>query len=810
MEETTQKTENIKLRIIEEEMKKSYLSYSMSVIVGRALPDVRDGLKPVHRRILFSMNENGMFHNKPFKKSARIVGDTLGKYHPHGDMAVYDSLVRMAQDFSLRCLPIQGQGNFGSIDGDPPASMRYTEARLTRLSEEMLQDIEKETVKFTPNFDASLQEPTVLPSKLPNLLINGSSGIAVGMATNIPPHNLNEISEGIIAQIDNPEMSIAELMQYVKGPDFPTGAIICNRNELISAYSTGRGKISVRAKTTLEQEKRRIIVTEIPYMVNKAQLLEQIASLVRDKRIHGISDLRDESDREGLRMVIELRQDANPQIVLNQLFANSRLQVTFGVIMLALVNNEPKILNLKQLIQCYIDHRKEIVTKRTQFDLTKAQKRSHILKGIIIALDNIDPVIKLIKESKAVEQAKQALTSNYSLTEEQAVAILDMKLQRLTSLEQGKIKEEQQNLLVLIEDLKSILASEQKILDIIKKELQELKEKYGDSRKTELTQLEMTEFSMEDIIKPEDMVITVTHSGYIKRQPIATYRSQHRGGKGIIATQTREEDFVKDIFIANTHSYILFFTNKGRAYWLKVYNIPEASRTAQGKAVINLLKLENDEQITTHIPVKRFDGSNFLVMVTKKGVIKKTDLINFQNPRSTGIIACDLREGDELIGVELTDGNQQIILATKNGLAVRFKEQAVRSMGRTATGVRGITLKDNDEVVGAVKADDQKTLLTITENGFGKGTAVSEYRLTNRGGIGVRNIICSERNGKVVSIIPIVENDELIFISKNGIVLRTKAKEISVIGRATQGSRIMRLAENDKLVSVAKLIRENS
>ena len=810
MEETTQKTENIKLRIIEEEMKKSYLSYSMSVIVGRALPDVRDGLKPVHRRILFSMNENGMFHNKPFKKSARIVGDTLGKYHPHGDMAVYDSLVRMAQDFSLRYLLIQGQGNFGSIDGDPPASMRYTEARLTRLSEEMLQDIEKETVKFTPNFDASLQEPTVLPSKLPNLLINGSSGIAVGMATNIPPHNLNEISEGIIAQIDNPEMSIAELMQYVKGPDFPTGAIICNRNELISAYSTGRGKISVRAKTTLEQEKRRIIVTEIPYMVNKAQLLEQIASLVRDKRIHGISDLRDESDREGLRMVIELRQDANPQIVLNQLFANSRLQVTFGVIMLALVNNEPKILNLKQLIQCYIDHRKEIVTKRTQFDLTKAQKRSHILKGIIIALDNIDPVIKLIKESKAVEQAKQALTSNYSLTEEQAVAILDMKLQRLTSLEQGKIKEEQQNLLVLIEDLKSILASEQKILDIIKKELQELKEKYGDSRKTELTQLEMTEFSMEDIIKPEDMVITVTHSGYIKRQPIATYRSQHRGGKGIIATQTREEDFVKDIFIANTHSYILFFTNKGRAYWLKVYNIPEASRTAQGKAVINLLKLENDEQITTHIPVKRFDGSNFLVMVTKKGVIKKTDLINFQNPRSTGIIACDLREGDELIGVELTDGNQQIILATKNGLAVRFKEQAVRSMGRTATGVRGITLKDNDEVVGAVKADDQKTLLTITENGFGKGTAVSEYRLTNRGGIGVRNIICSERNGKVVSIIPIVENDELIFISKNGIVLRTKAKEISVIGRATQGSRIMRLAENDKLVSVAKLIRENS
>ncbi len=809
MEETNQKTENIKVRIIEDEMKTSYLNYAMSVIVGRALPDARDGLKPVHRRILFSMNENGMFHNKPFKKSARIVGDTLGKYHPHGDMAVYDSLVRMAQYFSLRYLLIQGQGNFGSIDGDPPASMRYTEARLTQLSEEMLQDIDKETVKFTPNFDASLQEPTVLPSKLPNLLVNGSSGIAVGMATNIPPHNLNEVSDGIIAQINNPGINIMELMQHIKGPDFPTGALICNRSELVNTYSTGRGHISVRAKTVIEQEKGRIIVTEIPYMVNKSQLLEQIADLVRDKNIKGISDLRDESDREGLRIVIELKQDASPQIVLNQLFAHSRLQVTFGVIMLALVNNEPRVLTLKQLIQCYIDHRKDIVTKRTQFDLSKAQKRSHILEGIIIALNNIDPIIKLIKESKEAEEAKKSLISKYTFTEEQALAILDMKLQRLTSLEQGKIKEEQNKLLLLIEELKSILASQQKIFEIIKKELQELKEKYGDARKTELVQMEMTDFSMEDIIKPEDMVITITHSGYIKRQPMATYRSQHRGGKGIIATQTKEEDFVEDIFIANTHSDILFFTNKGAVYWLKVYNLPEASRIAQGKAIINLLRLEKDEKITAHIPVKQFDDSHFLVMVTKKGVIKKTNLIHFQNPRSTGIIACELREGDELIGVELTDGSQQIILATKNGMAVRFEEQTVRSMGRTATGVRGITLKDNDEVIGAVKADDKKTLLTITENGFGKGTTVSEYRLTNRGGIGVRNILCSERNGKVVSIIPITENDELIFISKNGIVLRTEAKEISVIGRATQGSRIMRLAEKDTLVSAAKIIRES-
>ena len=810
MEESTEKNARIQQRIIEDEMKSSYLNYSMSVIVGRALPDVRDGLKPVHRRVLFAMNDLGMLHNKPFKKSARIVGEVLGKYHPHGDMAVYDSLVRMAQDFSLRYKLIEGQGNFGSIDGDSAAAMRYTECRMSKLSEEMLQDIEKQTVKFVPNFDASLKEPTVLPAKLPNLLINGSSGIAVGMATNIPPHNLTEVSNGIIAQIDNPDITIPELMQHIKGPDFPTAGLICNKNEIANIYSKGRGRVSVRARAEIEEEKRRIIVTEIPYMVNKSQLLEQIASLVKDKKINGISDLRDESDRDGLRVVIELKQDANAQIVMNQLLAHSRLQVTFGAIMIALVDNEPKVLNLKDIIGHYIGHRKDIITKRTQFDLNKAEKRAHILEGIIIALDNIDPVIKLIKGSRSADEAKRSLVANYSLSDDQSAAILDMKLQRLTSLEQDKVKQEHKSLLKLIEELKSILASEQKILDIIKKELAELKEKYGDERKTELTQLEMTDFCMEDIIKPEDVVITITHSGYIKRQQISSYRSQKRGGKGIIATSTRDKDFVSDIFIANTHSYILFFTNKGKVYWLKVYDMPEASRTAHGKAIINLIKLGDDERITAHVPVKEFNADNFLVMATKKGTVKKTSLANFQNPRSTGIIAVDLKENDELIGVIHTTGDQQIILATKKGMAVRFEEKSVRSMGRAAAGVRGINLKDDDVVIGTVKADDTRRLLTITENGFGKRTDISEYRLTNRGGIGVRNIICSERNGDVASIMSIQDEDDLIFISKNGIVLRTKAKEISLIGRSTQGSRIMRLSENDKVVSAAKIIKEDS
>ncbi len=1235
--ETSQKP-GVTSRVIEDEMKQSYLDYSMSVIVGRALPDVRDGLKPVHRRILFAMNDMGMLHNKPFKKSARIVGEVLGKYHPHGDMAVYDALVRMAQKFSLRYPLIQGQGNFGSIDGDSAAAMRYcvtgdsliltdrgilpirnisnkkeskikmkilsyngkknsaskffnsgkhniielktklgykikgsynhplmcwtfkndipqiewkllenltkkdiiiinknhnlfskkslnlmkyhpkkgfkndvrlpdninndlafllgalvsegrfhnnqilfnnqdkefydkiksivlsqfkgiqlyereikgnckelsiyeqkvvlflkniglthvnsskkeipfsvllstqeniknflmglfegdgsvkhksdkrhngksieltynskstnlieqlkivllnfgivttnpykdkrnecykliisgydsinnfekeinffskrkkeilsninsmnpyrmsktdfipylnkylrkkykkefilknnfdrynnleknynrlikiinskdkklidfilkqkylfnevleirksikkeevysvkvtsnchsfiangfvnhnTEARLNKLAEEMLQDIDKETVKFIPNFDESLKEPTVLPSKIPNLLLNGSSGIAVGMATNIPPHNMVEVVDGIVAQIDNPEIRINELMKYIKGPDFPTGALICGRNGIINMYSTGKGKITIRAKTKIEE--RRIIVTEIPYMVNKAEMIEQIADLIRDKKIIGISDLRDESDREGMRIVIELRKDANPDVVLNQLYKHSRLQSTFGVIMLALVNNEPKILNLKKLIQHFIDHRRDVVRKRTELDLKKAQQRAHILEGIIIALNNIDNVIKLIKESNSVEEAKTTLISNFNLSQEQSQAILDMKLQRLTSLEQEKIKTEHSNLLKIIEEFKAILASEYKILEIIRNELLELKQKYSDERKSQIVDVETTDLNMEDLVKEETMVITKTHSGYIKRTPLSVYKQQRRGGKGVIATETKEEDFVDDLFIANTHSYILFFTNKGKVYWLKVYYIPEASRQAQGKAIINLLRLNKDEKVTAFIPVKEFDDQHYLVMATKKGIIKKTNLFAYSNPRKAGIIAVNLAEDDSLVNVVLTDGNQQIILATKNGMAVRFDEKTVRPIGRSGMGVRGITLR-NDEVIGMVVASDDKTLLTVTENGYGKRTNVSDYRLTNRGGVGVRNIICSERNGSVVSIKSITNEDDIMFITKNGITIRIPSKYISVIGRNTQGARIMRLEENDKLVSAAKIVKE--
>ena len=792
-------------RVIEDEMKQSYLDYSMSVIVGRALPDVRDGLKPVHRRILFAMHEMGLFHDRPFKKSATVVGSVLGKYHPHGDVAVYDALVRMAQEFSLRYPLIQGQGNFGSIDGDPPAAYRYTEARLNRLAEEMLQDIDKETVRFTPNFDESLKEPAVLPSKIPNLLLNGSSGIAVGMATNIPPHNMTEIVDGIITQINNPEIKINELMQYIKGPDFPTGALICGRNGIIETYLTGKGKIIIRAKTKIEDKK--IIATEIPYMVNKAEMIEQIADLIRDKKINGISDLRDESDREGIRIVIELKKDSNPEVVLNQLYKHSRLQSTFGAIMLTLVNNEPKVLNLKQLIQHYTDHRRNIVRKRTEFDLKKAQQKAHILEGLIVALNNIDEVISLVKESRSIEEAKTKLVSNFDLSHDQAIAILDMKLQRLTSLEQEKIVIEHTDLLKLIEELRSILASEHKILEIIKNELLELKQKYSDKRRSQIVDIETTELDMEDLVKEEIMVITKTNSGYIKRIPLSTYKQQKRGGKGIIAAETKEEDFVEDLFIASTHSYILVFTNKGKVHWLKVYNIPEASRQSQGKAIVNLISLENDEKATSFIPVKGFDDKHYLIMATKKGIVKKTNLYAYSNPRKGGIIAINLTKDDSLVNVILTDGSQQIILATKNGMAVRFDEKTVRPIGRSGIGVRGVTLR-NDEVIGMVVASDKSTLLTVTENGYGKRTNVSDYRLTNRGGIGVRNIICSERNGHVVSIKSVSDEDDMMFVTKNGITIRIPAKYISVIGRNTQGARIMKLEENDKVISAAKIVKE--
>jgi DNA gyrase subunit A len=806
------KEEKIVPRVIEDEMKKSYLDYSMSVIVGRALPDIRDGLKPVHRRILFAMYKMAMLHNKPFKKSARIVGEVLGKYHPHGDMAVYDAMVRMVQDFSLRYPLIQGQGNFGSIDGDNAAAMRYTEARLKQIAEEMLQDIDKNTVKFVPNFDGSLKEPSLLPAKIPNLLVNGSSGIAVGMATNIPPHNLTEVCDGVIKLIDSPEIEVEELMETITAPDFPTGAAICGSSGIKQAYKTGRGKLTVRANTNVEETKtrNRLIVTEIPYQVNKSSLISEIASLVREKRVQGIVDIRDESDREGMRIVIDLKTGANPDIVLNQLYKHTNLQTTFGVIMLGLVDNEPKILNLKQLIEQFVKHRKNVVKKRTKFELNKAEERAHILEGIIVALTNVDDVIALIKGSKTVDSAKGSLEAKYKLTEKQAQAILEMRLQRLAALEQKKVKDEHQELIRLIAELKEILASEQKILDIIKKELEEIKKKYGDERRTQVIIGEETDIDVEDLIKPEEVVVTISHSGYIKRLPLSTYKEQKRGGKGIIASGKKEEDFIEEIFVANTHSSILFFTNLGKVHWLKVYQIPEASRQSKGTAIVNLLQLDKSEKVTTYVRVREFKKDRFITMVTKLGTVKRTPLDNFSNPRRGGIIAVGLNKGDELIDVRLTDGKTQLIIATANGMAVRFMETDIRPMGRTAVGVRGISLKGDDEVIGMVRADEQKTLLTVTKKGFGKRTPVKDYRLIKRGGVGVINIKITGKNGKVASIRSVTDDDGLMFITRNGITIRTTTKGISVIGRNTQGVRVMRLDSADELVAAAKVPREEN
>ena len=800
--------EKVVPKVIEKEMQESYLDYAMSVIVGRALPNVRDGLKPVHRRVLFAMHKMGMFHNKPYRKSARIVGDVLGKYHPHGDSAVYDTLVRMAQDFSLRYPLIQGQGNFGSIDGDRAAAMRYTEARLAKISSEMLQDIDKETVEFVPNFDTSLEEPSVLPSKLPNLLINGSSGIAVGMATNIPPHNLKEIANAIIEQIDNPEIELSELIEFVKGPDFPTGARIIGSQGIVSAYRTGKGHITLRADTEIEEGKKKnvIIVKEIPYQVNKSLLIEQIADNVRTKRISGISDLRDESDRDGMRIVIELKKEANSEVVLNQLYKHTRMQTTFGVNMLALVDNQPRVLNLKQLIQHYIDHRIIIVTKRTEFDLKKAEQRAHILEGLLVALNNIDKIVALLKKSKSAEQATADLISGYKLTEIQAKAILDMRLQRLTALEQQKIKDEHKELLEIIKKLKAILASDIMILNIIKDELKELKETYGDDRRTVIEEGELDDIEIEDLIKEEDMVVTVTNSGYIKRISPTFYKSQNRGGKGIIAAKTKDEDFVEHIFIANTHSYILFFSDKGKVYWLKVHRIPETSRSAKGKPIVNLLELEKDENITAMIPVMEFDDEHYLIAATKNGIVKKTNLKAYSRPRKGGIIAINLDSDDVLVDVLLTDGTKNLIIATKKGMAIRFKEKDARPIGRTSRGVRGITLRKGDEVIGIVISEDNKTLLTVTENGYGKRSKVEDYRLIKRGGKGVINIICSERNGDVVEIKSVEAEDEVMLISKSGILIRAPVSSISVIGRNTQGVRLMRLNFGDKVISAAKII----
>lgn len=795
---------------IEDEMKKSYLDYSMSVIMSRALPDVRDGLKPVHRRIIYAMDELGMGPDKQYRKSARLVGDVLGKYHPHGDSSVYDAMVRLAQDFNIRYPLVDGHGNFGSIDGDEPAAMRYTEARMTWLTTEMLRDIEKDTIDFRPNFDETLKEPVVLPSRFPNLLVNGSSGIAVGMATNIPPHNLREAIDAIVMLIDNPDASIDELMTKIKGPDFPTGAHIMGKDGIKTAYKTGRGKITVRAVAEIEESKKgryRIVVTEIPYQVNKASLVEKIAELVRDKKIEGISDLRDESDKEGMRIVIEIKRDANPNVVLNNLYKYTQLQTTYGIIMLALVDGEPKILNLKKMLSHYLAHQKVVITRRTQYELRKAEERAHIIEGLKIALDNIDEVIRIIRSSKTDAIAKEALMDRFGLTEIQSQAILDMRLRRLTGLEREKLEEEYEALIKEINRLKEILANERLIYEIIKKELLEIKEKYGDERRTKIM-ASAEEIEIEDIIEEEDVVITLTHFGYIKRTPEYTYKTQKRGGKGIIALTTREEDFVEDLYITSTHDTILFFTNKGRVYSLKAYEIPEGSRQARGTAIINLLNISEDEKINSIIPINKNTKEENLVIITKNGIIKKTKLDEFENIRRNGLKAIELKEDDELIAVRKTDGNREIIVVTKKGMAIRFDEKDVREMSRAAMGVKAITLNDGDQVVTMELVEEGKSLLVISENGFGKRTPLEEYKLQNRGGKGLITYKIKPKTGDIVSAKVVADSDEIMMISMSGTIIRIAAKDVSITGRAAQGVTLMKM-ENDKVVAVARYVDED-
>ena len=791
---------------INKEMKRCYIDYAMSVIVGRALPDVRDGLKPVHRRILYSLQELGITPDKSYRKCARIVGDVLGKYHPHGDSSVYDALVRMAQDFSMRYMLVDGHGNFGSVDGDSAAAMRYTEARMNKIAVEMLRDINKNTVDFVPNFDGSEKEPAVLPARYPNLLVNGSSGIAVGMATNIPPHNLGEIIDGTVMLIDNPETSVLELMTIIKGPDFPTAGIIMGKAGIRAAYETGKGKIVVRAKADIEEEnsRHRIIVTELPYQVNKAKLIENIADLVKDKKIVGISDLRDESDRQGMRIVIELKKDANPNVILNLLYKHTKMQDTFGVIMLALVDNEPQVLNLKQVLCNYIDFQKEVITKRTIFDLNKAQVRAHILEGLRIALDHIDEVISIIRHSDTSEIARNTLIERFNFTDKQATAILEMRLRRLTGLERGKIEEEYNELMKQIEYLNSILASEEKLLGVIKEELIEIKNKYSDERRTSIEKV-VNEIDIEDLIQEEEVTITLTHSGYIKRISADTYSSQRRGGKGIQAMSTKEDDFVEHIMITSTHSDVLFFTNKGRVYKLRAYEIPEAGRVAKGTNIINLIAIEPDERIETVLSIRDNTKDGFLFMATKQGIVKKTPLSDFKNLRKNGLIAINLREGDELLKVKVTRGDANIIIVTQNGYAVRFSEKNVRAMGRTASGVRSINLKDDDIAVCMDIAVDSEDLLIISEYGFGKRTPISEYKVQNRGGVGLITYKISEKTGKVVGATMCNELDELMLINSSGVAIRINVKDISVTGRSAMGVTLMRTNEDEKVVAVAKI-----
>ena len=792
---------------IEDELKRSFISYAMAVIVTRALPDVRDGLKPVHRRILYSMNEMGITPDKPYRKSARIVGDVLGKYHPHGDSSVYDAMVRLAQDFSIRYTLVEGQGNFGSVDGDGAAAMRYTEARLSKLSMEMVRDIEKETVDFYPNFDETLMQPAVMPSRFPNLLVNGSSGIAVGMATNIPPHNLGEVIDACVHYIEHPDCTVDDLMQFVKGPDFPTGGVILGKRGIYDAYHEGRGRIVVRAKSEIEemsQGRQRIVVTEIPYMVNKAKLIEKIAEMVHEKAVEGISDIRDESDRQGMRIVIELKRDVNANVVLNTLYKHTQLQDTFGAIMLALVDGTPKILSLRQLIHHYLEHQEDVIRRRTQYDLNKAEARSHILEGLIIALDNIDEVIALIRGSRTAQEAKEGLMTRFGLSERQAQAILDMRLQRLTGLERDKIEAEYAELQKLIAYYKAVLADEGMVLGIIKDEMLEIKRKYADERRTEISALD-GEIDMLDLIAEEDMVVTLTHYGYVKRLPKATYRAQKRGGKGVVGATTREEDFVEQMYVVSTHDVLMFFTNRGRVYQLNCYQIPEAGRTARGTAMVNLLQLDAGEKVTAMLPVPEEKvAGHYLIMATKNGVIKRTELSEFTNVRRSGLIALVLREDDELIGVALTDGSYELLLGTRDGMAIRFPETDMRPIGRAAMGVKSIDLAKGDEVVDMCPVFPDMKVLSITDNGYGKLTEIDEYRVQSRGGKGIKAMNLTQKTGKLTCQLLADEAEDILLITDDGTIIRTPVDSISTLGRNTQGVRLMRVAEGSKVVCVAR------
>jgi len=798
-------------RLIEDEMRESFIDYSMSVIVQRALPDVRDGLKPVHRRILFAMSDAGLSPGRAYKKSATVVGDVLGKYHPHGDSAVYDSMVRMVQDFSLRYPLVDGQGNFGSVDGDSAAAYRYTEARLMPLATELLADIDKETVDFVPNFDGSREEPTVLPARVPNLLINGSSGIAVGMATNIPPHNLREVVSATTALMDNPDMTQEELESHILGPDFPTGGFICGREGIRDAYRTGRGRVVMRARASIEQidaNSERIVVTEIPFMVNKSRLIEQIAQLVRDKKITDIRDMRDESDRDGMRIVIELKREAVPEIVLNRLYKHTQMQSTFGTILLALVNGEPKVMALREILQHFIDHRLRVIVRRSEYDLARAQDREHILEGLKIAVDNIDEVIRIIRGSADTDTASQQLQETFELSDRQAKAILDMRLARLTGLEIEKLEEELTEVRALIGELRRILGSEDVRMGILKEELEEVSKKYGDERRSEITHA-VGAFNVEDLIVEEDMVVTVSHQGYVKRLPIDTYRAQRRGGRGLRGMDTKEEDWVEHLFVASTHDYLMIFTRAGQCYWKKVWEIPVGSRISRGKPIVNLLNLGADEQIAAVVPVREFSDDLFLLFGTRKGVVKKTALSAYGNVRAVGLNAINVAEDDELIEVRITSGDDEIVMASRRGMAIRFHESDARPMGRATAGVRGLKLRAGDEVVGMVVAHPDSTILVVSEKGLGKRTVIDAYRLQRRGGYGVINLKVSERTGQVVAIRSVSEDEQLMIITRNGVVNRQRVTEISVIGRATQGVKLVNLDESDAVVDVARIVVED-